>query len=203
MTRDQTSDGPGLRERKKAQTRSALHRAALELARAAASPDDVTVDAIAERADVSARTFFNYYPSKEAAFAGLDPDLPEALAAALLARPQPEATSAAVRAVLEEHLAQRTGDKHWWDLRADVARRSPDVAALLMGTTARMERTLMLAAIERLGLEPQDAPLEVFVEAFGAIAAYRAGMWFHRTHGSEGDPVERVREAYTRMLPGG
>lgn len=193
--------GAGLRERKKEQTRSALHRAALELARDAESPNDVTVEAIAEAAGVSARTFFNYYPSKEAAFAGLDPDLPELLASRVRARPASESTGEAIRAVLEEYVAEHTRDKHWWDLRAEVARRSPEVAALAMGTSARTDRTLVLAAIERLGVTPAEAPLQVYVDAFGAIAGYRAGMWFHRTHGSDGDPLERVREAYGLMGP--
>ncbi|MCZ7437808.1 TetR family transcriptional regulator [Micromonospora sp. WMMC241] len=56
----------GLRERKKAATRLALHEAALRLA-VEHGPDRVTVEAIADAANVSRRTFSNYFSGKEEA----------------------------------------------------------------------------------------------------------------------------------------
>lgn len=55
----------GLRERKNAQTREAIERAALELSLEKGF-EHTTVDEIAERADVSPRTVFGRYPTKEA-----------------------------------------------------------------------------------------------------------------------------------------
>ena len=62
----------GLRERKRAQTRHRLEEAAVGLA-LRDGLDKVTIDAISERADVSPRTFFNYFDSKEDAILGVRP----------------------------------------------------------------------------------------------------------------------------------
>lgn len=52
------------------ETRHALERAAIELT-LEHGLDNVTIEQIAEHADVSPRTFFNYFPSKEAAVLGV------------------------------------------------------------------------------------------------------------------------------------
>lgn len=60
----------GLRDRKRAQTRARIEAAAIELV-LRDGIDAATVDAISERADISSRTFFNYFESKDAAILGL------------------------------------------------------------------------------------------------------------------------------------
>lgn len=67
---------PGLRERKRRATRRAIQQAALRIA-IEDGLGAVTVDEISRRADVSPRTFFNYFPSKEQAILGDDPQLPD------------------------------------------------------------------------------------------------------------------------------
>lgn len=61
--------GPGLRERKKRERKQALYRAAADLCLTEGYAN-VTVEDICERCDVSPRTFFNYFSSKEEAVIG-------------------------------------------------------------------------------------------------------------------------------------
>ena len=93
----------GLRERKKRDTQARLHTAAIHLA-TEHGPAHVTVEQIAAAAGVSPRTFFNYYPTKDAAISGATPDLPDALVRALARRPPTEQPWASLEAVLTERL---------------------------------------------------------------------------------------------------
>ncbi len=64
----------GLRERKRRATRRAIQAAILDLA-ARDGYDRVTIEDISAAADISPRTFFNYFPTKDDALIGGFPDL--------------------------------------------------------------------------------------------------------------------------------
>lgn len=94
----------GLRARKKAATRVALSDAALQLA-LEHGVDAVTVDAIAEAAGVSTRTFHNYFSSKEEAMLSHGERIAQLWADALRARPADEPIWDAIEVVLLEAFA--------------------------------------------------------------------------------------------------
>jgi AcrR family transcriptional regulator len=64
------SAGPGLRERKKLETKQALALAAMQLA-VERGLENVRVEDITDRVNVSRRTFTNYFSCKEEAIASL------------------------------------------------------------------------------------------------------------------------------------
>jgi len=94
---------PGLRERKKQRTREAIARAAHELF-AERGYHATTLPDIAEAADVSTRTIFAYFASKEDILFSDFPLMKQALAQALAERPEGEEALETVREfILSSH----------------------------------------------------------------------------------------------------
>lgn len=140
----------GLRERKKLATRRALHEAALRLV-AERGLDAVSVDDIAERAEVSPRTFFNYFASKTDAVIGLDPEAPRQLYDAFLDRPAAESPVQAVHAVQRERAAEMAEEPELWPLRMQVIDAAPALVQQLIASFGESERMLAEAIAERTG----------------------------------------------------
>ncbi len=92
-----TGELTGLRERKKAQTRQALAEAALELF-TARGYDATTVEDIAAAADISPRTFFRYFATKDEVLFGDSDTARAAFREILHSRPADEPLFAALRA---------------------------------------------------------------------------------------------------------
>ena len=118
---------PGLRERKKAETRRALASAALRLAREL-GPDGVTVEAIAEAAGVSPRTFFNYFASKDDAIVNVSPTEQSMLVAALCDRPEDEPPLDALRAMVQAAAQRFAEDADEMLVRHRLAQEPPSLA---------------------------------------------------------------------------
>jgi AcrR family transcriptional regulator len=149
---------PSRRERKKQATRRALHEAAFALAEDLGLAG-VTVEAIAERADVATRTFFNYFASKEDAVLDRDPDRPEALRHAVLARPAGEDALTALRAVMEEEAARRVLDAERFFRRMRLIRAEPQLRMAMAGISEEIEQALVAGIAERTG---QDAGIDLY-----------------------------------------
>lgn len=86
---DPTKANEGLRERKRRQTRERIAHAAQTLFLTNGF-DATTIDEIATAADVSKRTFFDYFPSKEDVIAAWQDRFGEVMAEAVAARPAGE-----------------------------------------------------------------------------------------------------------------
>ena len=166
----------GLRQRKKVATRLRLHQAALQLV-AAHGIERVSVDDIADSADVSPRTFFNYFSSKEEAIIGLDPDAADRLAVAFLQRPADESPVQALRAVLLEQAREMAQETEVWPLRLQVIGAHPALAGRLMADFGRSELALAAAVAERTGTR---VDVDVYPTLLAAVQASVIRASLHR-----------------------
>ena len=100
--------GEGLRARKKRATRDRLVSVALELC-ASSGFATTTVESIAEAADVSTRTFFHYFSTKQDVFLGHEHDLLAGLVADVERAPRTQPAASALWDAIEA-LAKRFDD---------------------------------------------------------------------------------------------
>lgn len=144
------------RERNKQRTLRALREAATPLFLEQGF-DATTVDQIAERAGVSQRTFFRYFPCKEALLFGLEHA--PALLDELRRRPLDEQPAESLRAAM---LAVAPLSVDTWQVRRRLRRQllatHPGVRAYALKLTDEQARGVAAVAAERLGVDPDRDP---------------------------------------------
>ena len=131
-----TDQPPGLRERKKADTRRALSDAALNLA-FERGLENVTRDDIAGLAGVSLRTFNNYFNGKYEALAYRQTERMRRSLAALRQRPVDEPLWTSISQVVLEALEADFGDVYGEENRVPTRRELVEVRKLLMNFQVR------------------------------------------------------------------
>jgi len=158
----------GLRERKKQRTREQIVEAALRLF-AERGYHATTIADIATAADVAPRTFFAYFPSKEAVvFHNVDRDL-DILASALRDRLPGEPAFDALRRWIDAMFDQWMAEEDEALLRKRLRCEDEGLANFEGGIMARIQELLIEAVAHDLG-EPPDALRPRLVTA-AAIAA--------------------------------
>lgn len=162
--------GLGLRERKKIKTRQSIRRAAFGLFEDNGFTD-TTIEDIAEAAEVSASTFFRYFPSKESVL--LSDQLTVVMLDALAGQPAGLSAIAAFRAAIHGTYDQMTDAE--WEIEATRQRllyslpelqtaQREEYASLVSGVSAAMAR--------RLGRGDHELEVRVFAgAAVGAVMA--------------------------------
>jgi AcrR family transcriptional regulator len=190
----------GRRDRKKLATHHMLRSAALRLV-AERGLHQVTVEDIAEAADVSVRTFFNHFPSKEDAIVGLDPERVEQLREALAARPAEEAPLAALRVVLCDLASTMVERSDEWPLRMEVVRASPALLPRMVASFATYERALVEVIASRTGTDP-DRDLFPTLTTGVAMGAFRAAMALWRSSKGAQPLSELLDAAFAQVAAG-
>jgi AcrR family transcriptional regulator len=170
-TADETAE-LGLRERKKRQTRQAIRDAAVRLV-ADRGLERVTVDEIAAAANVSPRTFFNYFRSKEDALGGIDNEEVDEVCALLRARPAAEPPLVAIGNMFVERYERRNLDPSLYLARAQLHQANPQLFGAQAATLRNYERRLAEVIGERagLGVDEHPYPMTVVLTAMSLIRA--------------------------------
>ena len=168
------SESPGLRDRKKQRTRRAIEQSALELFEARGF-DGTTIDEIAEAADISPRTFFHYFPTKEDVVLADYAIRLESIVAALEASPAGQAPWAALRGAFLGVGADYETQRDALLRRFRIIHSTESVAARNLQLQASWEDAVTAAVSDWLGVSPAD-DLRPRLFAGAALAAMRASI---------------------------
>lgn len=195
-----TTAPAGLRERKKTERFRVLAAAARELT-LERGLDAVTVDDIAVAADVSVRTFFNYFSCKEEAIIGIEPSAIAQLGRDLTDRPTDEGPLDALVAVLVPDDDELDDLANRWLLRAELVRRHPTLIPFHLAGLAQLETALVVALAARLGTDPvEDLYPTTVVTA--TVAVFRSTFTWWHDHDRPRPLAVALREAFAALATG-
>jgi AcrR family transcriptional regulator len=203
------TDAPelGLRERKRLATRRAIQFAVLELV-AERGLENVTVDEVSRVADVSPRTFFNYFASKEEALIGESPSLPQDSDIEEFVNAGPGGNLLADLGVMIAGSSENIRDDfELLSLRRKLMKQHPQLFALRMATMRSFEDELGAIVARRLSAdEPElaDDPAELaqrarlitFV-AFG-VMRHAWSRWADAGGGAQ-ELAARLRDSFDQL----
>jgi AcrR family transcriptional regulator len=158
------TDETGLRERKKARTRADLTEAALRQFTQRGF-DETTIEDIVDACEVSPRTFFRYFDSKEDVVIGFYDDLGEELQELIAARPADESPFAAM---YQERRARVCAV-------SQLAFATAPIRARLLDKHARWENGLTRVLAERLEVDADTDPRPRLVAAV-SLAAFSTAV---------------------------
>jgi AcrR family transcriptional regulator len=182
----------GLRERKKTETREAIARAAVHLA-LERGPENVRVADIAAAADVSPRTYNNYFASIPEAICALASDRTLELADAVRGRPADEplheAVANAMLSVQDDGSAKPVARM----IICDPALRGELYKAIIV-----RDAGLARVIAERTGTSPGDLYPQVLTAAISGALRVAGQRWLHD---DDSDLAELLRSCLAMVAP--
>lgn len=207
MEQEQPS-AEGLRYRKKLKARLAVERAALELV-IERGFDGVTVEDICARAEISKKTFFNYFSSKAAAIMGRMDSFPDDERLAEILEEHDEACYLDVLVgVVGTSLASGV-DESIVNLRREALRSMPQLFFQGQRDLLAVQRSIADALREYLAAHPErrmlaDQPVEeeALVASSTAIGLARTRSMLHVCGGVEPSAADTRRLLVTYLSAG-
>jgi AcrR family transcriptional regulator len=190
----------GLRERRKRLTAAELEAAAYRLF-GERGFDAVTVDDIAAEADVSRRTFFRYFASKEDVLLADHFVQLARLREAMESRPADEPIVTALRNALLSLTSDFEERKEKVITRAKLMRDTPSLQARSLVHQKLWEEAMQEMVARRLGVDPVK-DLRPGVVSAATLAAMRVAFTNWLAAGCDGDLIESTKKALD-LLDGG
>ena len=195
---------PGLRERKRRATRLAIQQAALRIA-IEEGLAAVTVDEISRRADVSPRTFFNYFPNKEGAILGDDPTLPDddALQDFVAGGPTGDLL-ADLGALLVHSTRELIEERGLIEERQQVLRAAPELFSRRMESMKEFQAEIERAVVTRLEAagsttEPVALRRRARLASLVALATLRHAWWEWSESPAESHLVDDLQRSFDEL----
>jgi AcrR family transcriptional regulator len=189
-----TNQAPGLRERKKARTRTAIQQQALRLFREQGY-QATTMEQIAAAAEVAPSTVFRYFPTKED-LTVLDDyySLADAIAQALAAQPPELTTVGAIRAAIRTVFAALSNEERAARYERDLLMvQIPELWAANLGLIVKGRRQLQAAIAQRVGRDQREPQVRVLVDA---VVGVGLGVLIDWADDPEGDPAAAMDAAF-------
>ena len=200
MTQESAAPVEGLRERHRRRTAAELEEAALELFTKKGF-DAVTIDDIAAAADVSRRTFFRYFASKEDVILSDHPKRLGELQAALDRRPDDEPALTALRHAILSLAGSFEEQRDHMLRRFQLVTTTPALEARSLCLQRNWETSVTAMLAGRMGVDPAE-DLRPGVVAATTMAAMRVATVNWLAGGGEGD-LPGIVAASLDLLDGG
>jgi AcrR family transcriptional regulator len=160
----------------------------------------VTIESISEAVDVSPRTFFNYFSSKEEALMGDTPHLAGPLQAGLRDTPAGDPLAPVLRAAVTQAALETAHQREDLRLLRQVCLEHPVLLARRKGEMAAEESELTGTVAAHLGSDP-TTDLRPAVMVAMSISALRVAFmaWPGK---DEGRLIELINEAFDLLEEG-
>jgi AcrR family transcriptional regulator len=191
----ETAPALGRRDRKRLETRNGLAAVALELF-AERGFDAVTVNDIADRADVDPSTFFRHFGSKEAVIFSEFGDWTGRLGDALRAQPAELPLLETMRVGSKDLVALLMVDIDNERRRAELIESSPSVRAQELVVREAVLDEVALAIAERMAVDPARDSRPYLLAACYVLAA----SWYRGHVVRTGDVPSSAEEAIDRII---
>jgi AcrR family transcriptional regulator len=192
----------GLRERKKARTREALLEAAMERF-SRQGFEGTTVEEIAEACEVSPRTFFRYFPTKEDVLFADAAGRRERLLEVIAERPASEPAFGALRAAMGALAADYRDDRDALVTRYEIVAASPHLQAYKAEHQHGWEAAVV-EVLERRAVTRQETVTREELQLVTAVttAALRVALDAWVADPSGADLGVLLDDAFTRLASG-